>query len=267
MKLFNNTKLNLVLAFLLVALLSARFSISFDASKSNRSANTNKSSKIAIKKAFSTKKLSRKNRNRDDTKPVTAEEVESDIEKGPENNPKGMDSFYSFDAKNKSYLLILDNSVSLRNKFGDTKLSRRKIIQNILNAHRKNGDKINFCAASPLSTSFKWRVVFKWQVLPPVLKYHSPITFFGIKKCLNRVAKLEKKLGKQVFTNIHIVTDGYYLADRELPKLIHFLAPEKKYTADIIGNDVKSITTVRKWISTVNGKNEGIRFKFGEVFK
>lgn len=267
MKLINNTKLKLVLVLMLITLLSIQVSYSFENSESKRAGKTKKTNKYrSTKKAFNKNNKKFVKKRDEEKKVVTAEEVESDTEKGPEKNPDDMNSFYQYSPSETSHLLILDNSVSLRNKFNKD-LTRRKVIQNILNAYRKEGKKINFCAASPLSTSDKWRVVFKWQVPPPVLKLHSPITFFGIKKCLNRVAKLERKLGKQVFTNIHIVTDGYYLANRELPKLIKFLVPGKKYSADLIGNDVKSISTIKKWISTVNGKNMGIRFKFGEIFK
>lgn len=267
MKLINNTKLKLVLVLLLITLLSIQVSYSFENSKSNRVGKSKKTNKNkSSKKAFSKYNNKLRVKRDEEKKAVTAEEVESDTEKGPEKNPEDMTSFYQYNPSETSHLLILDNSVSLRNKFNKD-LTRRKIIQNILNTYRKEGKKINFCAASPLSTSDKWRVIFKWQVPPPVLKYHSPITFFGIKKCLNRVAKLERKLGKHVFTNIHIVTDGYYLENRELPKLIKFLVPGKKYSADLIGNDVKSISTIKRWISTVNGKNMGIRFKFGEIFK
>jgi hypothetical protein len=267
MKLINNTKLRLVLVLLLITLISIQLSYSFESNKSSNTRRTNELNKNKHTKNKNKKTSTKKTRDEEkDKKVVTAEEVEKDNEKGPDTNPKGAHSFFTYDPRKSSHLLILDNSVSLKNKY-EKDLTRRKVVQNILNSYKKEGYKVNFCAASPLSTNNKWRVIFKWQVLPPVLKYKSPITFLGIKKCLNRVAKLEKKLGRQVFTNIHIVTDGYYLANRELPNLIRFLAPGKSYSADLIGNDVESITVIKKWISKINGKNVGIRYRFGEIFK
>lgn len=177
--------------------------------------------------------------------------------------------FSAYKPEEMSHLLIIDNSCSLRNKFKNKHFTRRKVIKDCLRNMKKQGiRKINYCIADwRRGTSKKPKVLFMWQDYPPFIKYKSPINYFGIKQCLTRVAKLEAKLNKKVFTNIHIVTDGYYNSEREFPNQIRGLEPGKIFTADILGEDPKSVDTVREWIVRAGGINKGIRYQLKEVFQ
>lgn len=277
MKLIRNTKLALVLSYFVFLIFTSSYTTSTEVEKARKTdstknltendkklhsfRNSNKSTKTH-KNALQNQSTNTHGKNH-----LTANSFNASHTSVSQNTKKGKYNFYQYDPDNVMHLLILDNSISLRNRFNGKHISRRLVMQKILNGYGTQGKSVSYCVASPLSLPGRKRIILKYLDEPPKLKVKSTLSFLGIRKCLERVAKLESKIGFQVFSHIHIVTDGYYRELAEFKKPIKRLLKGKTFSADVIGNNEKSITTIKNWIKKANGVNKGIRFKFDKVFK
>lgn len=178
--------------------------------------------------------------------------------------------FKLYDPTKIDHLLILDNSISLKNKNEIGGRTRKQIIQGALDLIAKKKLKINFCIANPGSNAKpkpdvdEKRVDFFYDAVPPKIKGSSKITYLGIKQCLEKITKIEQKLKKEVIRHIHIVTDGFYDADLEYDKSIRGIIAKKTISADVIGDDPKAIDLIRNWILKTHAINKGIRYQFDE---
>jgi len=193
--------------------------------------------------------------------------VQSTTTKDEEKEKKKELSFFSYDPKKTDHILILDNSLSLNNKFKGGSKSRRDVVQEILNSFAEKNLKISFCIALPRNDkhiSFK-KVKLFYEKEPPILTANNKVNYLGISSCFSKIAKLENRLNKEIFTHIHIVTDGYYRPEFELEKEIKDFKRKKSFSADIIGDDPNAIDMINQWIANAHGINKGIQYQFGEV--
>lgn len=299
MKLIYKSKIKISMSFILLIMISALVATSYSSSTSKVNNSRKKNKNNSKLQSFSLKSnsfLSKKTADEDSTKAQTLKgkydkymkdmknankkisKLNYDSGEPASNNEEeileNIDSitdnlmtlYKEYDPTDPSHLLIIDNSSSLENSFIMNFTTRRKLLQNIFLDYLLEDMRINYCIANPKSTYKRKRILLRYKARPPLLLRNSYINYFGIRQCLNRVAQLEMKAGKEVFKHIHIVTDGYYDSNTELNKPISNLIVGKNISADVIGNDAKSITMVKKWIHLMNGVNRGIRYQMKDVY-
>lgn len=174
----------------------------------------------------------------------------------------------AYNPDNNKYLLIIDNSKSLLNRYEDGRFTRLQVLQNSLDHLVKSKKKINFCIAHSM-LNHKRKNEFYVKIVrnksPPKIFSPPKETRLGIKECLDKVAKIELSMGGPIYTHIHIITDGYYHPKLNFSGEVEGLLHGKIFSADIIGEDIHFVDTLRKWVLKANGELGAVSYHFEEI--